>query len=82
MDRVGLDELLWHMVLIVKYLCQHQTVCPQDKEKRKFAVEEGDHVTLVNVFNAFLKVRKAALQVPVFLGCDFVLCNILPSIHP
>ncbi|XP_076470144.1 putative ATP-dependent RNA helicase DHX35 isoform X2 [Babylonia areolata] len=26
-----------------------------DKEKRKFAVEEGDHISLVNVFNAFLK---------------------------
>ncbi|XP_070188507.1 probable ATP-dependent RNA helicase DHX35 isoform X2 [Littorina saxatilis] len=29
-----------------------------DKEKRKFAVEEGDHITLVNVFKAFLKYGK------------------------
>ncbi|KAL8616322.1 ATP-dependent RNA helicase [Nucella lapillus] len=26
-----------------------------DREKRKFAVEEGDHISLVNVFNAFIK---------------------------
>lgn len=25
--------------------------------KRKFSVEEGDHVSLVNVYRAFLKVR-------------------------
>lgn len=28
----------------------------QDKMKRKFAAAEGDHVTLVNVFRAFVKV--------------------------
>ena len=30
----------------------------QDKVKRKFSVEEGDHISLVNVYNAFIEVSK------------------------
>lgn len=28
----------------------------QDRVKRKFSVEEGDHISLVNVFNSFVEV--------------------------
>lgn len=28
----------------------------QDRAKRKFAVAEGDHITMINVYTAFLKV--------------------------
>ncbi|TPX58828.1 hypothetical protein SpCBS45565_g07893 [Spizellomyces sp. 'palustris'] len=31
-----------------------------EDEKRKFAVEEGDHITYLNVYNAFLKNNKSA----------------------
>ena len=30
------------------------------KMRRKFAVEEGDHITLVNVYNAFIKFNKSS----------------------
>ncbi|KAI8922517.1 P-loop containing nucleoside triphosphate hydrolase protein [Powellomyces hirtus] len=31
-----------------------------EDEKRKFAVEEGDHITYLNVFNAFMKANRSA----------------------
>lgn len=30
------------------------------RSRRKFAVEEGDHVTLINVFNSFIKYKKSS----------------------
>ena len=30
------------------------------KAKRKFSVEEGDHITMLNVFNAFMKYNKSS----------------------
>jgi ATP-dependent RNA helicase DDX35 len=30
-----------------------------EKAKRKFAVEEGDHITMLNVYNAFLRYQKS-----------------------
>ena len=30
--------------------------------KRKFSVEEGDHISLVNVYNAFIEVRIFSLS--------------------
>lgn len=38
-------------------------VCRQAREHRKFAVAEGDHLTMLNVYEAFIKVTEPDLLV-------------------
>lgn len=37
------------------------SVCGQAREHRKFAVAEGDHLTMLNVYEAFIKVTEQDL---------------------
>lgn len=36
-------------------------MCGQAREHRKFAVAEGDHLTMLNVYEAFIKVTEQDL---------------------
>lgn len=43
--------------------CKNQSACKnlfllQARQHRKFAVEEGDHLTMLNVYEAFVKVSR------------------------
>lgn len=41
---------------------EHCVYSLQIRVHRKFAVEEGDHLTMLNVYEAFIKVSTAATQ--------------------
>ena len=51
----------------------------QDKVKRKFSVEEGDHISLVNVYNAFIEVSKYNDSKQIdskHIDIEFCACNV------
>lgn len=50
----------------------------QEKAKRKFTVFEGDHLTLLNVYRAFEKVKREGLATAVG-GCPAA-CLMVPAL--
>jgi len=42
------------------FICPNSAKHEADEEKRKFSVEEGDHITYINVYNAFLENKKSS----------------------
>lgn len=59
---------VYTVAVLLFFAIERPNFCSQTREHRKFAVEEGDHLTMLNVFEAFIKVRVNVLPWDYFIS--------------